>query len=121
LRIGKIFFAEEIFIIWKYVTGSSENPEVRFPQIVSRRTKEETDRCKVLFDSGIISKDEWRRREGVDSKKMDEEIDGSDETNASNPAGKDDWEQDFKGNTVLSTDGKQDGEKPAKEPEKKDK
>lgn len=110
------FFAEEIFILWKYVTGSEENPEVRFPPIISRKTKEETERNKTLFDAGIISKEEWRRREGVDSDQMEEEINGAEETNPNNTAGEDDWQQDFAGKSVLPTNGKQDDKEPAKEP-----
>lgn len=99
------FFAEEIFEIWKYVTQTEENPEVRFRPIISRKTKEETERNKVLFDSGVISLEEWRRREGVDSEKMENEINGANETTGQ--TGKDDWQQDFAGNVILPANGKQ--------------
>ena len=112
------FFEEEIYELSRFVTGSEEMPSIKYPPIISRRTKEETDRNKTLFDSGVISLEEWRRRENVDSEKMDEEINGAEEFNQ---AGKDDWQQDFEGNTVLSQDGKPVRQDDAKEPEKPNK
>lgn len=70
------FFAEEILVVWHYVTESKEIPVVRFRPIISRKNKEETDRNQVLFQNGVISLAEWRRREGVDDQQMDEEING---------------------------------------------
>lgn len=71
------FFGEELIEIWKYVTGDQMPPEIRFLPIISRKTKEETDRNKTLFEAGVISLDEWRRRENVDSEKMELEINGA--------------------------------------------
>lgn len=70
------FFREELIVVWQYVTGSGEIPNIRFAPVISRRTSSETERNKILFENGVISLCEWRRREGVDDQQMDEEING---------------------------------------------
>jgi hypothetical protein len=70
------FFAEEIAVIYQYITGGDLYPIVRFPAIVSRKTKDETDRNSILLANQVISLTEWRRREGVDNRQMEDEING---------------------------------------------
>ena len=46
---------------------NSDDPIIKYPMIISRNAKEETDRRAVLFNNGVMSRDEWRRLENLDS------------------------------------------------------
>ena len=49
-------------------------PTIIVPPLVSRDREKETKINQILFESGVISLDEWRRREGLDIDKMEQEI-----------------------------------------------
>lgn len=75
------FFEEEIRAIWREVMRQAgikdpSEPLINFPPIISRNKLEETQRNEVLLANGVISVEEWRRREQVDNELMNEEING---------------------------------------------
>ena len=51
-------------------------PSITVPSLITRDHEKETKTNQILFESGVISIEEWRRREGLDSDKMEEEING---------------------------------------------
>ena len=50
---------------------------VHYSSLVARKRKEEAETNHILLEDGVISVSEVRRREGVDDKKMEEEIHGT--------------------------------------------
>jgi len=68
------FFQIEIEKLWESEISMDVMPTIVFPPIMSKNKKEETERNKILLESGVISVEEWRRREQLDSDLMELEI-----------------------------------------------
>lgn len=76
------FFSEVIQEIWDKVMEQNgiegdTDPQITLPPLLSRNKLEETKVNEILLNNGIISVDEWRRKEGLEAKKMENEINGS--------------------------------------------
>lgn len=81
------FFAECFVEFWHEVqyqlgnaeyAGELEDPQITIPSIVVRDRLKETQQNEILFQNGVISLEEWQRREGIDPEKMKQEVDYSD-------------------------------------------
>lgn len=76
------FFKDIIaFDIWSNVQKefgiqTPSEPSITVPSLVSRDHEKETKINQILFEAGVISLEEWRRREGLDGDKMEQEING---------------------------------------------
>ena len=74
------FFRDIItYEIWPKVMtqagiNSFSDPSITIPPLISRDREKETRVNQILFEAGVISLEEWRRREGVDIEKMNQEI-----------------------------------------------
>ena len=50
-------------------------PRITVPALIARDRKKEAEVNEILFQNGVISLAEWRRREGLEDEKMQREID----------------------------------------------
>ena len=75
------FFIEVIEEIWDEVMAQARmqatDPQITPPPLVARDREKDTKSNEILHEHGVISVEEWRRRESLDSDKMQEEINGA--------------------------------------------
>jgi hypothetical protein len=73
IRSGRVAGASELTTT---VEGMNSLIEItiKHPEIKTKKNKEETDRRKVLRDSGVLSLQEWSREEDLDYEVMQREI-----------------------------------------------